>query len=74
MQSRPDLKINGNGRDGGAAPRLREQREHPLRCPPHRWNCPVVMKVDPRSVAWTCADCGAIATVPVGAPPPASSA
>jgi len=44
-------------------------------CPPHTWGCPVVMKVDPRSVAWTCAGCGAIATVPVGeTPPPGSSA
>jgi len=39
-------------------------------CPPHVWGCPVVMKLDPRSVAWTCAGCGAIATVPIGAPPP----
>jgi hypothetical protein len=39
-------------------------------CPPHSWGCPVVMKVDPRSVAWTCAGCGAIATAPVGDPPP----
>jgi hypothetical protein len=30
-------------------------------CPPHRWGCPVVMKIDPEHVAWTCARCGAIA-------------
>ncbi|MGA3361493.1 MAG: hypothetical protein ABSD82_05635 [Solirubrobacteraceae bacterium] len=42
-------------------------------CPPHAWGCPVVMKLDPRSVAWTCAGCGAIATAPVGEPPPADA-
>ena len=31
-------------------------------CPPHEWRCPVVMKVDPAHVAWTCSLCGAIAT------------
>jgi hypothetical protein len=31
-------------------------------CPPHDWGCPVVMKVEPEHVAWTCARCGAIAT------------
>jgi hypothetical protein len=31
------------------------------------------MKLDPRSVAWTCAGCGAIATVPAGEQPPAGS-
>ena len=31
-------------------------------CPPHDWRCPVVMKLDPEHVAWTCAGCGAIAT------------
>jgi len=41
-------------------------------CPPHLWGCPVVMKIDPRSVAWTCAQCAAITTVAVGAPPPGS--
>jgi hypothetical protein len=30
-------------------------------CPPHRWGCPVVMKLDPDHVAWTCGRCGAIA-------------
>jgi hypothetical protein len=29
-------------------------------CPPHAWSCPVLMKVDPQHVAWTCARCGAI--------------
>jgi len=28
------------------------------------------MKLDPRYVAWTCANCGSIVTVPVGAPRP----
>ena len=31
-------------------------------CPPHDWGCPVVMKLDPEHVAWTCGRCGAIAT------------
>jgi len=31
-------------------------------CPPHDWACPVVMKLDPEHVAWTCARCGAIAS------------
>ena len=31
-------------------------------CPPHRWGCPVIMKLDPDHVAWTCGRCGAIAT------------
>jgi hypothetical protein len=30
-------------------------------CPPHRWACPVIMKLDPEHVAWTCGLCGAIA-------------
>ena len=30
-------------------------------CPPHAWGCPVVMKVDPDHVAWTCARCGRMA-------------
>jgi hypothetical protein len=54
---------------------MRHQRSHFDRdCPPHAWGCPVVMKVDPRLVAWTCASCAAITTVPAGAPPPAGSA
>jgi hypothetical protein len=32
------------------------------------------MKVDPRFVAWTCAKCGAIMTVPVGAARPLATA
>jgi hypothetical protein len=35
--------------------------EHLRPCPPHAWACPVVMKVDPDHVAWTCCRCGAIA-------------
>lgn len=31
-------------------------------CPPHDWRCPVVVKLDPCDVAWTCARCGAITT------------
>lgn len=30
-------------------------------CPPHNWRCPVIMKLDPDHVAWTCARCGAMA-------------
>jgi len=30
-------------------------------CPPHRWGCPVIIKLDPEHVAWTCGLCGAIA-------------
>jgi len=30
-------------------------------CPPHAWNCPVIMKLDPEHVAWTCGRCGLIA-------------
>jgi hypothetical protein len=31
-------------------------------CPPHAWGCPVIMKLEPEHVAWTCGRCGAIAT------------
>ena len=31
-------------------------------CPPHTWGCPVVIKLDPEHVAWTCTRCGTIAT------------
>jgi len=27
-------------------------------CPPHEWGCPVIMKLDPDHVAWTCSRCG----------------
>jgi hypothetical protein len=30
-------------------------------CPPHAWASPVIMKLDPEHVAWTCGRCGAIA-------------
>ena len=30
-------------------------------CPPHRWGCPVIMKIDPEHAAWTCGRCGTIA-------------
>jgi len=61
-----DLRFNGNA----LAPQLREPGLTDQVCPPHAWGCPVVMKVDPRSVAWTCASCGAIATTAVGADAP----
>jgi hypothetical protein len=32
-----------------------------MTCPPHRWACPVIMKLDPEHAAWTCGRCGAIA-------------
>lgn len=31
-------------------------------CPPHAWDGPVLMKLDPEHAAWTCARCGAVAT------------
>lgn len=31
-------------------------------CHAHEWSSPVIMKVDPEHVAWTCSRCGAIAT------------
>ena len=31
-------------------------------CPPHEWDSPVIMKLDPERVAWTCRRCGEIAT------------
>jgi hypothetical protein len=61
-----DLSLNGRV----LAPRVREHRPPSSSCPPHAWGCPVVMKVDPRSVAWTCAGCGAIATTASGDQPP----
>jgi len=64
-----DLRLNGTA----LAPRLREHRAPARSCPPHAWGCPVVMKVDPRSVAWTCASCGAITTTASVGDPPALS-
>ncbi|HEX4110169.1 MAG TPA: hypothetical protein VHX88_18710 [Solirubrobacteraceae bacterium] len=29
-------------------------------CPPHAWGCPVIAKLDPEHVTWTCAFCGAM--------------
>jgi hypothetical protein len=29
-------------------------------CPPHDWDSPVIMKLDPEHVAWTCRRCGEI--------------
>jgi hypothetical protein len=40
------------------------------RCPPHAWDCPVLTKLDPLAIAWTCSACGAIVNAPVGAPRP----
>jgi hypothetical protein len=31
-------------------------------CPPHQWRCPVVTKVEPHHVAWTCVRCGVLGT------------
>jgi hypothetical protein len=31
-------------------------------CAPHDWRCPVIMKLDPDHVAWTCARCGTTVT------------
>jgi hypothetical protein len=39
-----------------------EIADGPRSCPPHVWGCPVIMKLDPAYVAWTCARCGAVAT------------
>jgi hypothetical protein len=69
-ERRQDQRLNG----AELAPRRRDVCAADRECPPHTWGCPVVMKVDPRSVAWTCASCGAIVTVPVGAPRPQASA
>ena len=41
-------------------------------CSTHTWACPVLMKLDPNAIAWTCSVCGAIHSTPVGAPRPAS--
>ncbi len=30
-------------------------------CPPHNWQSPVIMRLEPAHVAWTCARCGAVA-------------
>ena len=39
-------------------------------CPPHAWTCPVIMKLDPDHVAWTCGRCGKVAlTDDLGVPP-----
>jgi hypothetical protein len=35
----------------------------------HCWACPVIMKTVPDQVAWTCAHCRAIATMPIGLAP-----
>ena len=31
-------------------------------CPPHRWGCPAIAKLDPEHVAWTCERCGTVGT------------
>lgn len=41
-------------------------------CPPHDWDCPIVSKVDPEHVTWTCRNCGAIAAG-IGGQLPAAS-
>ena len=40
-------------------------------CPPHAWGCPVIIKLDPAHVGWTCGRCGAIATTDDAAVRPA---
>jgi hypothetical protein len=57
-----DRSTNGTA----VAPRARVASHFARACPPHSWDCPVVMKLDPRFIAWTCAKCGEITTVPVG--------
>jgi hypothetical protein len=43
-------------------------------CPPHTWDCPVLTKLDPSAVAWTCSSCGAIVNAPAGALRPRGAA
>jgi hypothetical protein len=43
-------------------------------CPPHAWDCPVLTKLDPLAITWTCARCGHLMTTPVGAPRPDGNA
>lgn len=38
-------------------------------CPPHAWGCPVVSKVQPERVAWTCRHCGEILVTGETTPP-----
>jgi hypothetical protein len=59
--------MNIHGQDDAV---LAPERPQSHACPPHAWGCPVVMKVDPRSIAWTCAHCAAIVMLPVGESPP----
>jgi hypothetical protein len=33
-------------------------------CPPHDWRCPVITKLEPGRIAWTCAGCGAVGYSP----------
>ena len=47
-------------RTNGAVRHQAAPHAKPL-CPPHDWRCPVIMKLDPEHVAWTCAHCGAMA-------------
>ncbi|HWF74401.1 MAG TPA: hypothetical protein VG186_13720 [Solirubrobacteraceae bacterium] len=56
------------------APGRRELHHRDTPCPPHTWDCPVVMKLDPLALAWTCGSCGAITTTPIGMPRPHGSA
>jgi hypothetical protein len=41
-------------------------------CPPHDWRSPLVAKLDPDHLTWTCARCGAIATTDDSVSPPSS--
>jgi hypothetical protein len=65
----------------GTGPLYQRSPDHPLDaaiweivdalqlCPPHEWGCPVIMKLEPELVAWTCARCGEMAKAPDAFPP-----
>lgn len=65
-QHRHNPRLNGSAVALKSRDLCRQGRD----CPPHGWACPVLMKLDPQSVAWTCKRCGAIVRTPVGAPRP----
>ena len=67
------VMTTGYGDLRARAAATRAQPAHRLgdcRCPPHAWGCPVLTKLDPELVAWTCGKCGRIAAVPYGEPRP----
>jgi hypothetical protein len=68
-------RSHGVRRNESAVASTRREPCHQLRvCPPHSWDCPVLTKIDPLAIAWTCSTCGAIVTGPVGEPAPNGSA